>query len=69
MKYANKPRRIHSAFALTKNVVLLAPDGELVAAGLLPVFEATPLPDCDGIVDGVELPTLAVALPSARSTT
>ena len=50
-------------------MVSLASDVELVAAGLLVVTDAPPFPDEDGIVDGDELPTLLVALPSARKMT
>ena len=50
-------------------IVSVASDFELLAAGLLPVPEAPLDPDCDGIVDGEELPTLLVALPSARRIT
>lgn len=69
MKRTNMPSNIQSESALTTRIVLLAADLELDAAGLLPVLEAPPLPDCDGMVDGEEFPTLVVAFPSARRIT
>ena len=69
MKKTNRPSNTHKALKLTIITVALAPDCELLADGLLPVPEAPPLPDCEGIVDGDELPALLVALPSARRTT
>ena len=68
-KKVNKPSSIHEAFKLILTMVSLASDVELVAAGLLVVTDAPPFPDEDGIVDGDELPTLLVALPSARKMT
>lgn len=42
---------------------------ELVDEELLCVFDGPPLLDCDGTVEGSELPALLVIFPSARRTT